>query len=91
MNLSEIREFEKFGELIRTKRLQMGLSQMEMGEYLGGYQPTTMSNWETGKTSPPIEEASRIFKVLGFSLLIGNIEKEAGDKCEVCGCSSNVG
>lgn len=62
-----------FGEFIRKKRRLMGYSQEDFGKM---FQVTncTISQWELGVTSPPIEFARTIIESLGGEILIVNEE-----------------
>lgn len=66
-----------FGEFLRKKRRLLGLNQTDMGDKLGKDQGT-ISMWELGVTSPPIDEAAYILKRLGGELQIINVS-EVGD------------
>lgn len=65
----EFTDTMRFGEIIRKKRRLMGLNQTEMGEMLDVDQGT-ISKWELGTTSPTIESARYMLRVLGFDLMI---------------------
>ena len=65
----DFNESMKFGEIIRKKRRLMGLSQSELGELLDADQGT-ISKWELGLTSPAIESARYMLRILGFELVI---------------------
>lgn len=72
-----------FGEFIRKKRRILGLNQTDFGEMLGGYMQSTISMWELGITSPPIEEARTIIDRLGADLMIVNQENNFERKMRV--------
>lgn len=61
-------ESMRFGEIVRKKRRLMGFNQKDFAEYIG-VDPSTISLWELEKTSPTIEKARYIFKLLGFELI----------------------
>jgi len=63
-----------FGEYLRERRRYFGLSQMDLAEDLGVKQ-TTVSSWETGKTSPAFDFALDIMASFGDEYQI--IEKRA--------------
>lgn len=74
---NEPNEFKKdmaFGEFMRRKRRLMGLNQSDFAEELG-YTQGTISRWEVGKESPPIEVARGIIRRLGGDLQIANTER----------------
>ena len=60
-----------FGEFIRKKRRILGMNQADFGDYINVCQHT-VSVWELGVTSPPIEDARKIIKHLGAELMIIN-------------------
>lgn len=62
-----------FGQIVRKKRRLLGYNQEDFGKLLDVHQ-TTLSMWEIGITSPPIDKAAYILKRLGFVLQI--LEKE---------------
>lgn len=61
-----------FGEYIRKKRRIMGYNQTDFAKRLGVDQGT-ISMWEIGVTSPPIEKAKDIILQLGGELQIVNL------------------
>jgi len=60
-----------FGEFIRKKRRLMGYSQLDFCKRFG-VTHCTISKWELGVTSPPIEDARAIIENLGGEILIVN-------------------
>lgn len=60
-----------FGEFVRKKRRIMGYNQMDFAKRLGINQGT-LSMWELGVTSPPIDDAKDIALMLGGEILIKN-------------------
>lgn len=62
-----------FGEYIRKKRRLLGLNQKDFGNMFGVYKET-ISKWELGVTSPPIELARDIISHLGGRLFIVNVK-----------------
>ena len=55
---------KKQGELIKSVRIQLGLSGEELGNKLG-VSKATISLWETGKTSPRIDKLNELAKLSG--------------------------
>ena len=55
------------GEKIQYYRKQKGLSQEELGQLLT-VSRQTVSQWETGQTSPTIDNLTRLKDVLGVSV-----------------------
>lgn len=60
-----------FGEFLRKKRRLAQYSQIEFADLLG-VDTNTISRWELGNGSPPIDFAKDIIKVLGGELKIIN-------------------
>ena len=70
-----------FGEFIRKKRRLLGMNQTDFGA-LFGISKEAISKWELGATSPAIETARQILKILGADLEIinkGEIEVNSED------------
>ena len=63
-----------FGEFLKKKRRLLGLNQTDLAEKLGTTQGT-ISMWELGITSPPIDDASYILKRLGGELQILHVSE----------------
>ena len=66
-----------FGDFLRKKRRLLGYNQTDFAEKLDVHQ-STISMWELGVTSPPIDEAAYIVMRLGGEVLIVN--KDEGSK-----------
>jgi len=73
-----------FGAFLKKKRRLMGLNQTDFGAEML-IDPNTISKWETGKTSPPIETARMIIEDLGGELLIINHKDAPKGKLKVEG------
>ncbi|MEW6312975.1 MAG: helix-turn-helix domain-containing protein [Pseudomonadota bacterium] len=58
-------EPKNLGEHIRKRRLELGLTQKQVGDRLG-VNPWTVLNWEKGKTEPPITFTPAILQFLGY-------------------------
>ena len=56
-----------FGEVLRTKRKSMGLTQEDLADKLF-VSSKTISNWETNKTTPDIDNVIRISQLFDISL-----------------------
>ena len=56
-----------FGEVLQTKRKSMGLTQEDLADKLF-VSSKTISNWETNKTTPDIDNVIRISKLFDISL-----------------------
>ena len=54
------------GDHIRKKRLQLGLFQREAAQRLGVH-PSTVLNWEKGRTEPPVSAVPAIFRFLSYN------------------------
>lgn len=61
----------QFGEFVKKKRRIMGLNQTDFAELIGATQHT-ISVWEQGNSTPPLDHAKYIIKVLGGELKIEN-------------------
>ena len=72
-----------FGEALRKARRLRKMTQMDMA-FMLGCDMNTISKWELGVTSPPIETAREIYKRLGIRLLI-----EVKNN-EIYGCCRNA-
>lgn len=59
----------KFGELIRTQRLEKGLSIRKLAE-LTGLSSGAISRWESGKRIPSIESFNKVMAALGAELYV---------------------
>lgn len=80
-NYNEDRTFTEsmpFGEFVRKKRRIMGYNQTDFAKRLGVDQGT-ISMWELGITSPPIDKAKDIALMLGGEILIKNYMDGAPD------------
>ena len=71
-----------FGEFIRKKRRLMGLSQADFSQIIG-YGHKTISMWEVGLTSPPIEVARGIVEYLGGEIQIINLKNDYERKGQI--------
>lgn len=71
----DFKETMRFGEVIRKSRRLMGMNQYDFSEELGICHRTE-SDYETGKSSPPIEYARELLGKLGFDILIVRRETE---------------
>ena len=56
------------GDHVRSKRLEMGLTQKEVADQLGVV-PWTILNWEKDRTEPPIKPIPAIVQFLGYDPL----------------------
>lgn len=74
----------KFGQFLLKKRRLLGLNQTDFGKMLGVDQHT-VSMWELGVTSPPIDKADEIIKKLGGKMSIENVrDLEPMDAIKLC-------
>ena len=58
-----------FGEMIKTQRLERGLSLRKVAD-LTGISPAALSRWESGKRIPSIESFNKVMTALGAELLV---------------------
>ena len=68
-----------FGQVLKKKRRLLGYNQTDFAEKLDVHQGT-ISMWELGVTSPPIDEATYILKRLGFEVQILKAEDVGGGR-----------
>lgn len=54
---------KQMGQVISTARAYMGMSQSDLASALG-VDRRTVSNWETGKTTPSVIDAAQLCKIL---------------------------
>ena len=59
----------KFGELIRSQRVEKGLSIRRLAE-LTGLSSGAISRWESGKRIPSIESFNKVMAALGAELYV---------------------
>jgi transcriptional regulator with XRE-family HTH domain len=59
-----------FGDLLRTARVELGLTQAELARLAETSQPS-VSDYESGRVSPTLEVAERLLAVLGRNLATG--------------------
>ena len=59
----------KFGELIRSQRVEKGLSIRKLAE-LTGLSSGAISRWESGKRIPSIESFNKVMAALGAELYV---------------------
>jgi transcriptional regulator with XRE-family HTH domain len=60
-------KFERLGSLLKDKRVEKGLTQMELAQELGYTSPQFVSNWERGMCSPAFDTLPLIAKILNIS------------------------
>ena len=58
-----------FGEMIKTQRLERGLSLRKVSD-LTGISSAALSRWESGKRVPSIESFTKVMTALGAELLV---------------------
>ena len=58
-----------FGEMIKTQRLERGLSLRKVAD-LTGISSAALSRWESGKRIPSIESFNKVMTALGAELLV---------------------
>ena len=58
-----------FGEMIKTQRLEKGLSIRKVSD-LTGISAAALSRWESGKRVPSIESFNKVMTALGAELLV---------------------
>lgn len=62
-----------FGQVLAAERQQRGLSQTELGRQLGGVVQATVSSWESGTTTPSVDQLFALEALFGvdFSTSLG--------------------
>ena len=58
-----------FGEMIKTQRLEKGLSLRKVSD-LTGISAAALSRWESGKRIPSVESFNKVMTALGAELLV---------------------
>jgi len=56
---------DHLGKHIRKRRLELGLTQKEVGEFFG-VSEETIYNWESGKKQPDLKLMPKVIKFLGY-------------------------
>jgi transcriptional regulator with XRE-family HTH domain len=57
------RENAAFGAYLKKKRLEAGLTQIDVAKILG-YTPQFVTNWENGRSNPPARVLATLVRVL---------------------------
>ena len=68
-----------FGEVLQTKRKSMRLTQEDLSDKLF-VRSKTISNWETNKTTPDIDNVIRISQL--FDIFLNNLLLEGSNMVE---------
>lgn len=55
-----------FGDAIRKHRIELGMTQQELGDKVGA-QPRTVSGWETNRTQPSQAQIESLCKLFGIT------------------------
>lgn len=76
-----------FGEIIRSKRKELGLSQEEAAGK-AGISVMTYGRIERGTVDPKLEQVRRIFSVLGLRL--GTIDEQVKEELSANDCLSRI-
>ena len=58
-----------YGEMIKTQRLERGLSLRKVSD-LTGISSAALSRWESGKRIPSVESFNKVMTALGAELLV---------------------
>ena len=58
-----------FGEMIKTQRLERGLSLRKVSDQTG-ISSAALSRWESGKRIPSVESFNKVMTALGAELLV---------------------
>lgn len=65
-------------DLIREARLRAGLTQAQLAERSGTAQPG-IARWESGRTSPSLEDVRRLVRLCGFELEVAIVPYDDSD------------
>jgi len=71
-------EFETISHLLRERRLELGVSQMDVAR-LSGLSLHSLSDIETGKGNPTLDSLVKLLKVLGLGIRLEPSASEADD------------
>lgn len=66
------------GALIREARRRSGLSQSELAERAGTTQ-SGIARWESGRTSPSLDDIRRLVRLCGFDLEVAIVPYDGSD------------
>jgi len=67
--LSQLEEQRKaLGTFLKDTRVHAGLSQMDVAKKLGFATPQFVSNWENGRSSPPMKHVDKICLIYSFDV-----------------------
>ena len=84
--LRHVPKFETLGDYLRFSRIESGFSQWEISKFLGYSTSQFVSNWETGRSSPPLDALAKIRGPLGLSeetiveLILQDTEREVRNR-----------
>ena len=66
------------GDLIREARRRAGLSQAELAKRAGTTQ-SGIARWESGRTSPSLDDIQRLIRLCGFDLEVAVVPYDGSD------------
>ena len=66
------------GQLIREARRRAGLTQKELAERAGTTQ-SGIARWESGRTSPSLDDVQRLVRLSGFDLEVAIVPADDSD------------
>jgi transcriptional regulator with XRE-family HTH domain len=66
------------GDLIREARRRAGLTQAELAARAGTTQPG-IARWESGRTSPSLDDIRRLIRLCGFDLEVAIVPYDDSD------------
>ncbi|MFZ4404099.1 MAG: helix-turn-helix domain-containing protein [Pseudobdellovibrionaceae bacterium] len=59
--------YKKMGLFLQEKRIEAGLTQIQLGEALGDVSGQFVSNWERGMCPPPSTSFQKLIEILDIS------------------------
>jgi len=62
------KELNTLGDIIRARRIDLGLFQSQVAEQIGVHE-LTVTNWERNATQPPVEYHLAIIRFIGYDPL----------------------
>jgi transcriptional regulator with XRE-family HTH domain len=88
MKMSDAKTLKELGDVIRTKRKDLGYSQEQLAEAVS-LSAVYISKIERGKASPSFTVLNRIASVLGIRLLLLS-DRHAESIENICGLAKNM-
>jgi DNA-binding XRE family transcriptional regulator len=61
--------YREIGERLKKRRIELGLTQAQLAEKIGGMRRTSITNIEAGKQHPPLGVLYDLCRVLGLEIM----------------------